>query len=133
MRAAMCTMLLLDISDVVSICEDGGITASLWVLASATVGMLAAVLPLLTKFVQKRIADTEIGKVWRVSSTWLLLLTGLLPAALFLALTYYLGRDFRDCVSGPGFVVGLCATWLSYLFVVVLGHLLTWRRELFGR
>lgn len=125
--------LLAGISDTVSICADGGATASLWVIASAGVGVLTAALPLLVKFLQKRISENEVGKVWRVGTTWLLIIVGLLPVAIFLGLTYYLSRDFRDCVSGQGLFAGLFAAWLSYLSVVVLCHLLGWRRELLGR
>ncbi|HWS99954.1 MAG TPA: hypothetical protein VN256_06890 [Pyrinomonadaceae bacterium] len=134
MHLAIVKAMLLDISSLISICEDEGSTATLWLVAATVVGVLTAFCPILVKLFQKLISDSENKKIWKIRSTWLLIIGGLLPTALFLFLAYYLGRDFRDCVSGPGFFLGLLVASLSYLAAVILGHLLTpWRRELIGR
>ena len=134
MHLAIGKIILIDISSLVSFCEDDGMTATLWLVAAMGIGLLTALCPLLVKFLQKLFSDSEQRKVWKIRSTWLLILSGLLPTALFLFSTYYLGQDFRDCVSGAGFFLGLVVSFLSYLILVVLGHLLTpWRRELIGR
>ena len=134
MQLAIVKAMLLDIYSLISFCDDEGSTATMWLVAAIGVGVLTAFCPLLVKFLQKLISDSEHKKIWKIRSTWLLIIGGLLPTALFLFLAYYLGRDFRDCVSGAGFFLGLLVASLSYLAAVIIGHLLTpWRRELFGR
>lgn len=133
MDAALGELLLPDIVSLISLCEDDGATATLWLLSAAAIGLLNAVWPLAIKFLQKLASANEVQKIWKVSSTWLLILGGLLPPALFLLLAQRLGRDFSDCVTGQGYFAGLFAAWASYLVVVVFCHLLTWPRELYGR
>jgi hypothetical protein len=134
MQLAMVTMWAMNMSDLISLCQDEGVTATAWVIAAMGIGMLAVLCPLSIKFLQKLLSNSEAGKIWKVSSTWLLITSGLLPAALFLYIAHYLGQDFRDCVSGQGFFLGLFVAWVSYLIAVVLFHLLSpWRREMIGR
>lgn len=134
MQLAIGKIILLDISGLISFCDDGGSAATLWVMAAIGVGLLMAFCPLLVKLLQKLISDNEHRKIWKIRSTWLLILGGLLPTALIIFLAYYFERDFRDCVSGAGFFLGLLVAFISYLMLVVIGHLLTpWRRELIGR
>lgn len=133
MQAALGEILLPDILRMVSLCEDEGTTATLWLLAASAIGLVNAVWPLSIKFLQKLTSSNEVQKIWKVGSTWLLIVGGLLPPALFLFLAHKLGRDFNDCVSGQGFAAGLFAAWASYLVTVIFCHLLTWPRELYGR
>jgi hypothetical protein len=133
MHAALGELMLPDIASLISLCEDEGTTATLWLLAAAAIGVVNAVWPLSIKFLQKVSSANEVQKIWKVSSTWVLIVGGLLPTALILFLTHRLGRDFNDCVSGQGFFAGLFAAWAGYLAAVVFCHLLTWPRELYGR
>lgn len=133
MHAALGELMLPDIAGLMSLCDDEGTTATLWLLSAACIGVLNAVWPLSIKFLQKLVSANEVQKIWKVSSTWLLILGGLLPPAMFLFLAHRLGRDFSDCVSGQGFFAGLFTAWASYLLIVVFCHLLTWPRELYGR
>ena len=134
MQQAMVTIWAMNVSDLISMCQDEGVTAMTWVVSAAGIGLIAMFWPLSIKFVQKLLSNTEAGKIWKVSSTWLLIVSGLFPAALFLYIVHYLGQDFHDCVSGQGFFFGLFVACLSYLILVVLFHLFSpWRREIIGR
>jgi len=111
--------------------DDWADTAMNWVIVAIVVAVLGAGVVFAFKGGRKSMADIAKKKIWTRGQTWLLILVGIFPIFLVLLLVWYMSRDFVSYIEIGGLLRGTLFAWLIYLFLMVIGHLVSpWRREL---
>lgn len=106
-------------------------TAISWLITAIVVAVLGAIMTFGVKAFLKASAKIQVEKIWSRGKTWLLIGIGLLPLFLVLLGIWYFTRDFRNFVLIGGLFKGTVFAWLLYIFLMILGHLVSpWRREL---
>lgn len=111
--------------------DDWTDTALSWLTVAIVVAVLGAGLIFAFKAMRKSMADIARKKIWTRGQTWLLILIGIFPIFLILMVVWYTSRDYFNFIQIGGLVKGTIFAWLVYLFLMVIGHLISpWRREL---
>lgn len=109
-------------------CED---TAFNWVIAILVVAILCSLLMLGIKWLKKYTAINLVQKAWSRGQTIVLVIVGLVPVLIVLAIIWYTTRNFFNYVGVGGLLKGIIFSWLLYVLFVFTGHLLSpWRREI---
>jgi hypothetical protein len=111
--------------------DDWPETARSWLIAAIVVAVLCTGLMIFIKWFKKQNAGNVKGMVWSKRETLMLMLIGLLPVFIAVFVVWYASRDFFNIVGVGGLLRGVFFSWLLYLILFLLGHLLSpWRREL---
>lgn len=106
-------------------------TATSWVITALVVAVLIAGLSFGYKALRKAGASQPDKKIWSRGSTWLSFFIGLFPVFLVLFFIWYLDGDYTNYIKIGGLLKGTLFAWIVYLFLMVVGHLVSpWRREL---
>ena len=106
--------------------------ATSWLITGLVVAAVVAGLMLLYKLMQKKAAGNIKEQVWSRGESVLLMLAGLLPVLLGVAVIWYWSSNFFKVMGVPGLFKGIVFAWVVYLIFMIVGHLAgPWRRELF--
>jgi hypothetical protein len=106
-------------------------TAFPWFITAVVVAILVAGVVFAFKGYRKKVAGIAWKKIWTRRETWLLVVVGVFPVFIVLLIIWYLNHDFYNFVQVGGLLKGAVFSWLLYLVIMVLGHLVSpWRREL---
>lgn len=105
--------------------------AERWVFATIVIAVLGAGVSFGCKALLKASSNHHDQKIWSRGKTWLSFFIGLFPIFLVLFLMWYLTRDYANYVKIGGLLKGTLFAWIIYLFLMIVGHLVSrWRREL---
>lgn len=88
---------------------------------------------LLVKFLLKASSSLK-GRAWSRLTAYAFLFIGLFPVLGITCLWYFVVSsedDFRSVIGSSGLAIGTMFSWLMYLFLMLVGHLGRWRRDLF--
>jgi H+/Cl- antiporter ClcA len=111
--------------------DDWETTAMNWLIVAIVVAVLCAGLTFGYKAARKATAAHSDQKIWSRRQTWLSFFIGLFPVFFTLLIIWYMQRDFFNYIQVGGLLKGTLFAWILYLFVMVVGHLVSpWRREL---
>ena len=111
--------------------EGWEVTAKSWLMAIIVIALLGAGLMFAYKALKKSGAKIAGEKPWSRGETLVLIVIGMVPVLALLIVLWYSTSDYYEYVGGSGLMSGIFVSWLIYLIVMVLGHLLSpWRREL---
>jgi hypothetical protein len=106
-------------------------TATSWIVTALVVAILLAGASFGYKALRKASASHHDKKIWSRPKTWLSFFIGLFPVFLVLLFVWYSNRDFTNYIKVGGLLKGTLFAWLMYLFLMIIGHLVSpWRREL---
>lgn len=106
-------------------------TATSWLISAVVISVICAGLMLLYKFLQRRSAGNIREQAWSRGETVLLMLLGLIPVFIFVAVVWYSSANYYNVMRVPGLFKGVAFSWLLYLLLMVVGHLAgPWRRDL---
>ena len=105
--------------------------ATSWVFTAIVIAILGAGGSFACKAALKASSNHHDKRIWSRGKTWLSFSIGLLPVFLTLLLLWYLDRDYTNYVKIGGLLKGTLFAWIIYLFLMIVGHLVSpWRREL---
>ena len=111
--------------------DDWESTALSWVLAALVISVLCAGLMMFIKWMRKHLAGNIKEKTWSRGETVLFMIVGMLPVFLVVLIIWYATRDYFNIIGVGGLLKGIIFSWVLYLLLMFVGHLLSpWRREI---
>jgi hypothetical protein len=104
-----------------------------WIYSLMAVAVLVTSLMALTKWAAKRsTGGIPRPMIWPLPKTLMFVFLGLILIVPIASLLCYFNLDYREFIGLPGLVKGVVfISWLTYLVLMGLLHLLIWRRDLY--
>lgn len=113
-------------------CECWLLHARTWWAVIIVAATLMAGLMLLLKFILKHSGKLR-DRTWSKVLAYMFIFIGLFPLFALLLSWYFFtsdGEPFREVIMISGLLAGTVMAWAIYLFLMLVGHLGGWRRDL---